>query len=171
MAPYDPLIWKRSGSERLFGFRYRIGIHTPAANRAYGYYVLTLLLGDRFVARVDLKSDRQTSRLVVGQVTLEDRAPADASARVDKELIRTAGWLGLERLKSTPTETICPRRVCRTAASSGRHWRRLGPKGSYSLLFTIGCAVYEWAPAPTLILSRWYCAKRLGRPYRHVAGP
>jgi uncharacterized protein YcaQ len=102
LAPFDPLIWERSRAERLFGFRYRIGIYTPADKREHGYYVLPFLLNDRIVARADLKADRQAGLLRVQSAWAEPDAPSETAERLASELALLAGWLGLGGVQVLP---------------------------------------------------------------------
>ncbi|MDR2997705.1 MAG: winged helix DNA-binding domain-containing protein [Microbacterium sp.] len=98
LTPFDPVVWFRGRALRVFELDYRIEIYVPAEKRRYGYYSLPMLVGDRIVARVDLKADRAASALLVQSAWWEPQARASDAEQMAGELVRAASWQGLERI-------------------------------------------------------------------------
>ena len=103
LSPFDNLIHDRKRSALMFGLDYRMEIYVPKAQRRYGYYSMPLLVGDRFVARVDPAFDRERGRLLVHAVTPEDGVKPDRSnaATLAGAVHELAGWLGADRVEVT----------------------------------------------------------------------
>lgn len=100
LSPFDPVVWFRPRAERLFGFHYRIEIYVPADKRKWGYYVLPFRMGDRIVARVDLKADRRAGRLLVPNAHEEEGVDtAECCDRLAAELYALKNWLGLDDIQ------------------------------------------------------------------------
>ena len=111
LCPFDPLIWARDRTERLFGTRYRIEIYVPAAQRQYGYYVLPLLVGEQIVGRFDLKADRATGRLLV-----QASGPSRTQIPRRPPTSQRSNWSGW------PGGSVWARRWCCPAATCGARW-------------------------------------------------
>jgi uncharacterized protein YcaQ len=100
LSPFDPVVWFRPRAERLFDFNYRIEIYRPEAKRKWGYYCLPFLMGERIVARVDLRAERKERTLVVAAAHLEAHADgAETAAALMRELRLLARWLDLDSIR------------------------------------------------------------------------
>ena len=105
LAPLDPLVWDRDLLRRLHGFDYLWEVYVPQAKRRWGYYVLPLLYGDRFVGRIEPRIDRRTGTLHILGLWWEDGFdPLDEAHNPGfpdavAEAVRAhLGFAGLERV-------------------------------------------------------------------------
>lgn len=121
LSPFDSLVWRRERGERLFDFRYRLEIYTPAHKREHGYYVLPFLQGEAITARLDLKADRKAGVLRVKHAHAQSGRDLDAIAGpLLGELEKMSGWLGLKALVVEGGEPLAERlQPPSRAASSG----------------------------------------------------
>jgi uncharacterized protein len=77
LSPFDNLICDRARTEMMFHYDFRIEIYVPLAKRKYGYYVLSVLDGDRFIGRIDPKMDRKTGVLSLNAIHAEPGVVVD----------------------------------------------------------------------------------------------
>ncbi len=67
LSPFDPLVIQRKRLHQLFGYQHLFEAYVPKARRTLGYFALPVLIGDRIMATLDLKTDRAAGRLLVQQ--------------------------------------------------------------------------------------------------------
>ncbi|WP_308799221.1 winged helix-turn-helix domain-containing protein [Agromyces silvae] len=109
LSPFDPVVWFRPRTERLFDFHYRIEIYTPEPDRVFGYYSLPVLIDESIVGRVDLKSDRKSGVLRVQSAWVEPGVdPGPVAERLTPVLRRAAAWQGLDRVAVTGRGGLSP---------------------------------------------------------------
>lgn len=81
IAPLDNLLWDRKALARIFDFNYMWEVYKPKKKREYGYYVLPVLYGDRFVARFDPEFDKKTRVLTIKNWWWEENSSPDPKMR------------------------------------------------------------------------------------------
>jgi uncharacterized protein len=101
LSPFDNLMWDRPFVRRVFGFDHVIEVYKRAPERVYGYYVLPLLVGDRFMGRADLKAERAEGVLRVKKFTPEPSVRRRLDDLLEKAATRLARSLGLEAVAHT----------------------------------------------------------------------
>ena len=72
LAPLDPLVWDRRQLRDLWDFDYLWEVYVPEAKRKWGYYVLPILFGDRFVGRIEPRLDRKAKTLNILGIWFQD---------------------------------------------------------------------------------------------------
>ena len=103
LPPFDNLICGRSRTNRVFGFDYSHEIFLPQNKRKFGYYVLPILWGDRFIGRVDPLMDRRNEKLLINSVHAEPGAPGDkeVSTKIAETIDRLREFLGAKEVVYT----------------------------------------------------------------------
>jgi uncharacterized protein YcaQ len=96
LSPFDRLIHDRARAEALWAFHYRLEMYVPAAKRAYGYYVLPILHGDRLVGRIEPVFDRREKVLRVKGLWWE---PGQKPVDVDESLASLAEFVGADTVE------------------------------------------------------------------------
>jgi len=91
LSPFDPFLIQRKRIKTLFDFDYQLECYLPAEKRRYGYFVLPILCGQKFLGRMDAKADRKTGKFIIKNLHFENpqskRLPIQ---KLEKEIARYA---------------------------------------------------------------------------------
>jgi uncharacterized protein YcaQ len=89
LSPFDPLVIQRKRLQLFFDYEHRFEAYVPKEKRLYGYFALPVLVDDKIVAAVDLKTDRQKQKLLMQQWTWIGKGPRrELKRRIEEALDR-----------------------------------------------------------------------------------
>ena len=89
LSPFDPVVWDRDRTERMFGVVHRLEAYVPAPKRVYGYFAMPVLSGGRIVGRVDPGRSGATFVVKAAHIPLAEDVGAVATA-----VREAASWVG-----------------------------------------------------------------------------
>jgi uncharacterized protein len=104
IAPLDNMMWDRNIIREIFDFDYKWEIYTPVLERKYGYYVLPVLQGDRFIARVEILRSKKEMTIIIKNLWWEAGiiVTEEMKALIEKCLLRFAIFNGCENISEIP---------------------------------------------------------------------
>lgn len=107
LAPLDPMLWDRKLIEAIWHYQYSWEIYTPQEKRKYGYYVLPMLWGDRFIGRIEAAADRKENALIVKNVWYESgvRQTKKLARALDGAIARLAKLNNMEQIRFSHQES------------------------------------------------------------------
>ena len=89
LSPFDPLVIQRKRFHSFFDYDHRFEAYLPKEKRKYGYFALPVIIGDKAVAVLDLKTDRQKQKVFIQQWSWLGKHKSQANKRlIEKELER-----------------------------------------------------------------------------------
>lgn len=104
LSPFDPLIIQRKRLQNFFNYEYRFEAYVPRHKRVFGYFVCPVLIGDRIVAALDLKTDRQRQKLLVQRWNWVGRSASRAHRQQVEAALHKFEQFQLCRIQDPPTD-------------------------------------------------------------------
>ena len=101
LCPFDPVLRDRARALRIFGFDYRFEAFVPDGKRAYGYFVLPILEGEKIVGRLDPKFHRNQSLLEIKGLWWEPGVKATKARKkaLEAAIERLANFIGATEVR------------------------------------------------------------------------
>lgn len=101
LAPLDNLLWDRRMIKDFFDFDYTWEVYVPENKRKYGYYVLPILYGDRFVGRIEPVFNKTKKILEIKNIWFEPDIVSDDVLKTDliEAIEKLKEFVGAESVK------------------------------------------------------------------------
>jgi len=116
LSPFDMLNVFRHRLRDFFGFDYQVECFVPEAKRKYGYFSLPILIGDRFVARMDAKADRKQKLLIIHNLHFERvQMTRPMEAKLSDAILEFAAFNGCTKIAITKSNNkMLLKTICKT---------------------------------------------------------